>query len=184
MIGNRKFSSSVGYIPLERCATMYQSFKEHKEVAEIKKKKTQVFIWIMSYKSQFRKQANQRLERNIPPVGRMFPKLPHTGSLYLTLKYLWQEQQVRWVVGLYCGPKKMIIYFFLGATASQMSFCTWSATPSTQGMIRGNPFDHGQPAAGAACLSCRLCLRGTAGSLCRAHTGTSTSGHKHAWLGR
>lgn len=67
----------------------------------------------MSYKSQFRKQANQRLERNIPPVGRMFPKLPHTGSLYLTLKYLWQEQQVRWVVGLYCGPKKMIIFFFL-----------------------------------------------------------------------
>lgn len=104
----------------------------------------------MSYKSQFRKQANQRLERNIPPVGRMFPKLPYTGSLYLTLKYLWQEQQVRWVVGLYCGPKKMIIYFFLGATASQMSFCTWSATPSTQSMIRGNPFDHGQPAAGAA----------------------------------
>lgn len=40
MIGNRKFSSSVGYIPLEHCATMYQSFKEHKEVAEIKKKKT------------------------------------------------------------------------------------------------------------------------------------------------
>lgn len=147
------------------------------------KKTTQVFIWIMSYKSQFRKQANQRLERKIPPVGRMFPKLPHTGSLYLTLKYLWQEQQVRWVVGLHCGPKNDYL-FFLGATASQMSFCTWSATPSTQGMIRGNPFDRGQPAAGAACFSCRLCLRGTAGSLCRAHAGTSTSGHKHAWLGR
>lgn len=46
MIGNRKFSSSVGYIPLERCATMYQSFKEHKEVAEIKKKKKNTGIYM------------------------------------------------------------------------------------------------------------------------------------------
>lgn len=44
MIGNRKFSSSVGYIPLERCATMYQSFKEHKEVAE-RKKKTHRYLY-------------------------------------------------------------------------------------------------------------------------------------------
>lgn len=52
MICTRKNSSSMGNIPPELYATRYQFLEEHKKVTERKK---YVFIWIMSYKSCFRK---------------------------------------------------------------------------------------------------------------------------------
>lgn len=45
------------------------------------------------------------------PMRHMFPRLPHPESLYLALTYLWQEQQLKLVIDLHCGPENYLYFF-------------------------------------------------------------------------
>lgn len=120
------------------------------------------------------------------PVRHMFPRLPYPESLHLALKYLWQEQQLRLVIELHCGPENYL-YFFV-ATTSQMSFCTWSVykgnhTHNSLPSFHHTEHDTGEPQqpgaanwwstppASQVVRDCKI--------LYQAHADISTGGHKY-----